>query len=93
MWSIVIFPGLYVLENLNLYKNDIDYIEPASFSDLISLQGLSLRNNDLKTVSEFVFNVSNHPALMSISLAYNPLECNESLSWLKQVRYNYMVQC
>ncbi len=82
----MMFSGLPNLWAIYLYKNQIHTIETASFKDNIALITLSLASNSLETVSQSIFDPNNHPTnLKHFKIYGNPLQCNSSLSWLKQV--------
>ena len=81
--------GLYGVKTINLRYNDIEVIEAGSFEDLVSLMGLILENNNIKTIPQTAFDLSNYPTQLykdALRLGNNPLQCNQSLAWVKKVR-------
>ncbi|XP_061171608.1 uncharacterized protein LOC133181081 [Saccostrea echinata] len=64
------------LKHLNLSNNQINYIQPGSFSQLQKLLILELHDNDLATVAEGVF--GNIPNLLHLDLVRNNLQILKS---------------
>ena len=76
------FDGLNSLKGLILDRNRISYIEPGSFSHL-PLEGLTLSYNRLITLHELVLPKSQST---SLSLANNPILCDNTTYWIKQAQ-------
>ncbi len=81
----MMFSGLPNLLDLRLYRNQIHTIEFGSFKGNTALKVLSLGYNSLETVSQCMFDPTNHPASLKIYMKNNPLQCDQDLCWLKQV--------
>ena len=78
------FAGLPNLSKLYLNSNRIVTIETGSFYDNAALTLLWLYNNDLETFPQCIFNPAHHPAALNLLRIYsNPLQCNDTLCWLK----------
>ena len=75
------FIGLKFLDTLDLSGNIISSIESGSFIDLYHLTTVNLDHNRLTTLK----NPFSEPSSGSILfyLSNNPLQCNNSLCWLK----------
>ncbi len=81
--TALMLKGLYNLKHLYLHRNMIYRIKSLAFSDLTKLRTLRLDHNYLQTISESVFNVSNHPmSLDKVRLEDNPMSCDCRLLWL-----------
>ncbi len=95
MYNIAINKGKQMLKFTSLNKSNIKLFNSnvglmfvfftGSFSDLTSLTELRLDDNNLATVPEGVFNVSNHPSNLNQFRFYgNPLMCNQLMCWVHQ---------
>ncbi len=78
------FSGLINLEILYLYSNRISIIQDESFKDLISLNKFDLRWNLVQTLSQYIFDMENHPVALDLNLKFLPLKCNSSLCWVRE---------
>ena len=76
------FSGLSSLTHLSLDGNKLTSLEPGIFSGLPLLTSLSLQGNNFTTIDANAF--KDLPRPLSLSLANNPLECTDSLCWLKE---------
>ena len=90
--------GLHSLEILYLNANKLTEIRPGGFSGLPSLSVLFLHDNKLTTFPQDAFDphdyprTSGHPANLTLSIRYNPIECESRLCWLKQANDDGWIQ-
>ncbi len=97
----MMFSGLPNLAKLRLDYNQIHTVEALSFKDNTALTYLNLEWNSLQSVPRSVFDPTNYPTnLNDFRMRSNPLQCNSSLCWLKQldttwitVTYPYSTEC
>ena len=95
------FAGLSGLRDLKLHSNLIHTIQSESFKDNMALNTLELHYNSLPTIPESMFDPQSHPTALNYFFIYfNPLQCDESLSWLKQadgdwliLRNTHLIEC
>ena len=77
------FYGLGNLDFLIIHQSiHPDALKPGVLSGLSSLTMLSLGSNNLTTLDSRVF--EDLPRPLQLEVAGNPLECNNSLCWLKE---------
>ena len=83
--------GLNSLESITVFQNGIKDLQHHSFSHLPSLKALGLANNQLSTLRPDIFNSDDYPDSnglphrLELYLSGNPLECNTTLCWLKEL--------
>ncbi len=54
----------------------------GAFANLVHLYELKLHNNELVTIPEDMFNISNLPSLTVFRIYSNPTICNQSACWI-----------
>ena len=80
------FEGLRALKYLKLGYNGIEVVEERAFSNLPSLRGLYLENNQLVSLSQGIF-YPDHPSSLQLILLDNPLNQNDQrLCWIRRGR-------
>ena len=95
------FSGLPWLRELNLWSNMIHKVQSECFKENQALTTLILHENRIQVFPESMFDPQNHPSLLQdFYIHYNPLQCDESISWLKRadgdwlnVRNPHLVVC
>ena len=70
------------LTRLSASATKLSYIPDYIISGLMKLEGLWLGNNNLRTIPDLY-----HLPLASLYLEGNPLECNQSLCWIRMWNY------
>ncbi|KAM9324024.1 uncharacterized protein PAF06_000009 [Gastrophryne carolinensis] len=81
------FNRLINLKKLHLNNNRITHITRNAFSDLKQLQFLHLSKNNLTSIPHFLF--SYMPKLRSVSLSFNPWNCDCSMAWIANWMVDY----
>ena len=66
------------LETVYLYRNSMKYMPSGYLKGMIKLKQLDLSHNKLTTVPDLY-----HLHMTLFNLANNPLECNQSLCWIR----------
>ncbi len=83
------FIGLQSLTELELAFNELTHIEPGALAGLPQIKLLKLWYNNLTTLESNIFdpndflNTFGHPIDIDIRLESNPIECTESICWLR----------
>lgn len=81
--NLNMFPPVPItVEDLNLRVNNIDYIPETRFTSLIHMITLKLDTNLLTTIPDLY-----DAPLVTLTLADNPLICNQSLCWIRMWPY------
>ena len=70
------------LTHLGAFETKLSYIPDYIISGLMKLEELWLNNNNLRTIPDLY-----HLPLASLYLDGNPLECNQSLCWIRMWNY------
>ena len=66
------------LESVNVYRNPLKYMPSMYLNGMFNIKEVDIKDNKLTTVPDLY-----HLNLTRLRLAGNPLECNQSLCWLR----------